>query len=306
MNSKITKALCPDCGGAARFVGFIPAANTFAGKLMQTPLAGGALYQCIKCGLGFRRPRLAKETLDYLYAQGGDEAWTAGTDQRPDWRLAHKWVLINIPSSATVVDIGCFDGGFLELLAQDYRCFGIEIHPVARSRAAQKGIEIIGTDFFDLKGQYDCIVAFDVIEHVDSPRRFLEFGLDHLESGGRLVVSTGNFDSFTFRLMGSRYWYCTIAEHISFISPAWVREQLPALGVEMEHMTFFSHADLPFRQRAREAVTNALYRFFPGLFAGLRRIGLGGIDVRRFPELVDHPPGWVSAKDHFLFVLRKA
>lgn len=302
----MASTLCPDCGGEARFVGSIPDSYIFAGSILRAPLAGGGLYQCTKCGLGFRSPRLSKDALDYLYAQGSDKAWTDSIDRRPDWRIAHDWLLANIHTGAAVLDIGCFDGAFLESLAQNYRCFGIEIHPEARHRAAQRGVEIVGRDFFDLEGQFDCIVAFDVIEHVESPRRFLEFGVDHLKSGGRLLVSTGNFDSFTFRFMGSRYWYCSIAEHISFISPAWVRRQVPALGVKIEGMTFFSHANFRFRQSAKQVAANVLYRFCPRLFASLRRMGMGRIDVRRFPESIDYPPGWMSAKDHFLFVLRKA
>lgn len=306
MSLKTVKQLCPDCGGVARLVGSIPDTNIFAGKALQTPLAGGALYHCAECWLGFRSPRLEKETLDYLYTQGDDKAWSASIDRRPDWRIAHKWLLKNMPSGATVLDIGCFDGGFLESLTQRYNCFGVEIHPGARNRASQKGIKLIGSDFLDLKGWFDCVVAFDVIEHMESPRRFLEVGFDCLKSRGCLVISTGNFDSFAFRFMGSRYWYCTIAEHISFVSPAWVRRQASAIGLEIEYMTFFSHEEQQFLRAARQTAANVLYRFFPELFAGLRRIGVGSLDVRRIPELAYHPPGWTSAKDHFLFVLRKA
>lgn len=305
MSQEKAKPLCPDCGGAERFVGPIPATDVFAGNVLQKPLPSGSLYRCIQCGLGFRWPRLAKEKLDDLYAQGSDTTWTAGVDRRRDWRVAHEWLTINVPADAAVLDVGCFDGGFLESLTRNYRCFGIEIHPQARNHAERKGIKIIGTDFSDLKGRFDCITAFDVIEHVESPRRFLECGIGHLDSGGRLVVSTGNLDSLTFRFMGSRYWYCTIAEHISFISPDWVRKQASALDVEIEYMAFFSHAECKFPQKAKQTAANLLYRFWPGLVARLRRMGMGGTDARRFPELAGHPPAWASARDHFLFVLRK-
>lgn len=306
MSPEKTKPSCPGCSGIARFVGRIPATNVFAGTLLEKPLPGGCLYRCIECGLGFRWPRLAKEKLDDLYAKGSDTTWTAGVNNRWDWRVVHKWLRTNAPSNAAVLDIGCFDGGFLESLTRNYRCFGIEIHPQAINRAERKGIKIIGTDFTDLKGQFDCITAFDVIEHVESPRDFLECGIKHLDSGGWLLVSTGNLDSFTFRLMGSGYWYCTIAEHISFISPDWVRKQASELGLEIEHMAFFSHADCNFRQKIKQTAANLLYRYWPGLFACLRRMGMGDKNARCFTELASHPPEWVSARDHFLFVLRKS
>src|SRR5579884_3834253 len=127
MSQENAKPLCPDCGEAARFLGPIPATDVFAGNVLQKLLPSGSLYRCIQCGLGFRWPRVTKENLDGLYVQGGDTTWTASVNRRRDWRLAHEWLTSNVPSGAAVLDVGCFDGGFLESLTRNYRCFGIEI-----------------------------------------------------------------------------------------------------------------------------------------------------------------------------------
>jgi len=296
---------CPDCGGSAKLIGPIPAADVFAGRTLERPLSGGSLYRCGQCSLGFRWPRLSKRELDFLYIQGNEMTWTAQADSRPDWRIARSWVGESVPVGSRILDVGCFDGGFLEPLIGSYRCSGIEIHPVACDRARQKGIDVIGSDLSAVTGHFDCITAFDVIEHVERPRSLLADCLAAIRPGGWLLISTGNLDARTFQWMGSRYWYCTIAEHISFVSPAWFSGLGAALGYRVLRHTTFAHRDASRLVRIRDAVGNLIYRTMPSGFHALRRFGLGGKNVKIHPELADHPPGWISARDHFMVLVQK-
>ena len=57
-----------------------------------------------------------------------------------------------------ILDVGCFDGGFLDSLGSRYERHGIEINEQASQEAQRKGVDIIGTDFSDLEklsGSYD-------------------------------------------------------------------------------------------------------------------------------------------------------
>jgi len=183
---------------------------------------------------------------------------------------------------------------------------GIEIHPLAAESAKNKGIEVIGSDFSDVfPGAFDCITAFDVIEHMEKPKSFLRNCFAALRSGGYLVISTGNLDSFTFRLMGSRYWYCTIAEHISFVSPRWFSISAEELGFQIVKQSVFSHAYASLLQIIKEGIANSLYRTNRTTFRLLRRLGIGGKNVKAHPELLDHPPTWMSARDHFMVLIQK-
>lgn len=300
-----TQTICPDCKGDANFIGAIPPTNIFAGRRLDHILPGGGLYRCRKCALGFRWPRLMKSHLDRLYEQGNETTWSVPVLSRRDWNIARNWLEQFIPAGSQVLDMGCFDGGFLEPLTDSYRCYGIEIHPEASSRAENKGIEIIGKDFSNVAGVFDCITAFDVIEHVEQPESFLNSCMAALKRGGYMLISTGNMDAFSFRRMGSRYWYCVIPEHISFLSPIWVALHSESMGFQIIKQARFSHGNRSLACRIKQSISNLLYHLVPYGFRVMRRLGLGNLDIKSHTELIDCPPGWASAKDHFIVLIRK-
>ncbi|NNM80276.1 MAG: class I SAM-dependent methyltransferase [Gallionella sp.] len=298
-------ARCPDCGGEAALIGPIPATDVCAGNTLEQPLRGGWLYRCRQCLLGFRWPRLGKRELDALYEQGSESAWTASASERRDWCIAQCWLEEKLRPGGSILDVGCFDGGFLEPLVGQYRCYGVEIHSGARKRAEDKGIRVLGSDFSAVEGEFDFITAFDVIEHVEYPKRFLNQCITAVRQGGWVLISTGNLDALSSRVMGSRYWYCTIAEHVSFVSPAWFSRLTSALGCRIENQSTFAHAHTSLSRRTREAASNLFYRMWPSVFRGLRRLGAGRTNVKEHPEIADRPPGWSGARDHFLVLLQK-
>jgi SAM-dependent methyltransferase len=296
---------CPDCGGNVDTIGPIPVTDVFAGRILEHTMGGGRLYRCRHCLLGFRWPRLPIDQLEALYSEGDDHTWTAPAHTRRDWGIAQRWFGECLRPGSTVLDVGCFDGGFLEPMIGSYRCFGTEIQQQARNRAEAKGITLVGIDFAESSRVFDCVTAFDVIEHVENPARFLAQCLDVIHPGGYVLIATGNLDSLSFRLMGSRYWYCTIAEHISFVSPAWLARIVSVLGCRVEKMATFAHGRTSLYCRTKGLVINLLYRASPAFFRYLRKRGLGGKNVKLHPNLADHPPEWVSARDHFIVLMRK-
>lgn len=305
MNDRYNEVRCPDCSSQATLIGPIPVTNIFAGRILEQPLSGGSLYRCQQCSLGFRWPRLSKSELDRLYEQGNVQTWLESPQGRRGWIIARGWLEKVLLRGKSILDIGCFDGGFLKPLAGFYNTYGIEIHEEARRIAEKNGIEIVGGDFSSIKGKFECVTAFDIIEHVEEPGRFLEKCFEAVPSGGRVLISTGNMDALTFKLMGSRYWYCTIAEHLSFISPQWISFYAEKVGYVIEKQECFAHNRGSLLRRVKEGLANYLYLVSPGVFSWLRSQGVGVRNVKKHPELADHPPVWPSAKDHFIVLLRK-
>lgn len=311
MNSSIERVppSCPSCGGRrTRFIGHIPATNRFAGRRLEKSLSGGGLYACRECFLSFRYPRRDSRFFDSLYEEAPQDAWSCHAETRGDWRIAAAWLARDV-KEGRLLDVGCFDGGFLESLDGSYQRHGIEINEKAASAARSKGIEVIGRDFADVErhpASFDAVTALDVVEHTADPLLFLSRLAQATRPGGVVIVSTGNTEALSWRLMGSRYLYCTIAEHISFINPKWCRWAAPRLGLNVGRMEKFSHERAGVRRRAAQLAKNMGYRLFPAATAWLRRKNLAGrVDASAAPELRDHPPVWSAAKDHLLILFRK-
>ena len=300
---------CPSCQSRdVCQLGPIPSSNVFAGRFLDSALPGGFLCRCLDCSLSFRYPRPSRPDVDELYRMGDKESWPEPVGGRTDWKLISK-MLQSLSGIKRVLDVGCFDGRFLEYLGQGYEWFGVEIHKVAAESARQRGVSIIAEDYSELSShqiKVDAVLAVDVIEHSYDPREFLACLVSAVREDGIIIITTGNTNAPTWRLMGSRYWYCHIAEHMSFINPEWAQNVAQRLGLDLIAIERFSHnEDDKFSHRLHEIFSNLVYRVSLKLFSGLRRLGGGGIDVKRYPELLDVPPYWISARDHMLIVFKK-
>lgn len=298
--------VCPGCGSESiRVIGPIPDNRMFAGR--EVGSAPAKLATCRRCHLGFRLPQPRREDLAAMYEAGSDTAWSEdGEPQRRDWDLAAGWV--SRVGASSVLDVGCFDGGFLRQLPDSIAKAGVEIHPAAAQRAAEAGVRIVAADLHDLavvNERFDLVSAFDVIEHVHNPSEFLESLSNAVRPGGHVVFATGNLDARTWRAMGSRYLYSWFLEHISFVSPRWIERQAPRLGLEIVAVDRFSHtSDVPLGFLIG-ALKNGLYRLSPRLVDSARTKA-GQDQLGELPAVPPAPPAWTSARDHILVVLRKA
>ncbi len=303
---------CPCCeSDSIKLIGSIPDVDFFAGRSLSFILKGQSLYKCNKCNFCFRYPRMQKDKMDELYRLGDESTWAPiDGEKRIDWDIASRWVNSS-GLSKKVLDIGCFSGDFLKSIGNSAVLFGIEINQKAVNLAKKNGVNIVGDDFSALElidGRFDVVTSFDVIEHVYNPKSFLRKLANVTKPNGEIIISTGNTMALSWRLMKSRYWYCANAEHISFISPKWCQKVVKECGLQIEKVEFFSHAeerDQSMSNKIKETILNLTYRFVPFLFHYLRKRGFGAKNVEKFPELLDSPPSWATAKDHFIVRLRK-
>jgi len=86
-----------------------------------------------------------------------------------------------------VLDIGCYDGFFLSTLDAEEKT-GIDLSPCP----VYPGIKYINGDFlkYDFKtSDFDCIYAFDVLEHVSDDSSFIKKMLFLLKPQGKAVIS---------------------------------------------------------------------------------------------------------------------
>jgi SAM-dependent methyltransferase len=306
-------AACVSCGADGLSVlGAIPwsvSSSSFVGQERDRPVAGGTLYRCRGCSLAFKWPRRPQDEINADHAEGDLVEWDDTFQAREDWRLAADFVS-RLGSRRTVLDVGCFDGQFLAQFGDGWGKYGVEVHPQAAARARSRGVRIVGEDLArDLEkidDRFEAVVAFDVIEHVPDPLELLGWMSSLASPGGYVLLSSGNTDAPSWRFMGSRYWYCTLPAHISFISPRWCRFAARKLGLEVVQVTPFAHvARRTAAREARDWVKNAVYKFAPGIARSLRRRGMGAMDVATHAELADSPPCFGYARDHIFVAFRR-
>lgn len=248
-----------------------------------------------------------KGVLDHAYSQGDAHNWTSSSESRNDWKHAGDMVG-RLAGHGKILDIGCFDGGFLKTLGGPYEKYGIEVHPGASESAIAAGINIVSSDLDglnDMDALFDITVAIDVIEHVRNPYKFLADMAARTRHDGLIVISTGNTSALSWRIMGSAYWYCANPEHISFINPKWCHSSASSLGLRVEDLRLFSYRDGGLVRKSSDIFKNLLFKAFPVVFAFLRKRGAGKRDAGRNGIAAYYPPTWLTAKDHFVVAFRK-
>lgn len=144
------------------------------------------IVRCRRCGLVYTNPRLTEHNATYLLDASQDPAAIEahGRAKRPVYAGALNEIEAlgkgpNDGRARTLLDVGCGTGHFLEAARRrGFEVAGIEPAPASAKYAVEQfHVPVYETDVFtiDLPAErYDVITAWDVIEHVSDPRRFLQ------------------------------------------------------------------------------------------------------------------------------------
>ena len=142
-----------------------------------------------------------------------------------------------------LLDLGANFGHFLSVAGSSYDAMGIEPNPsaVAWSRS-EFGVGNAQGSIYELSDHCKIppriMTAWDVIEHLDDPRRALRECRSHIMTGGWIFLSTPDTGSLVARAMGRRWHYQDPVQHINLLS----RRNLDRLLLEsgfraVEHIT---------------------------------------------------------------------
>ncbi len=293
---------CRQCGdGAPELIGRLSDSRSFAGQVLADAWPGGHLYRCQKCALVFRAPIAPESTYESLYSSATDTVWQ-NVRSRGDHGIIMRLVSSHCKDAADVLDLGCYDGSLLASLPPRLRMFGVEASVAASEVARGRGIDMIagnmrGLDQIDR--QFDAVMAVDVIEHMHSPANLVRQMLKLARSGGVVLVSTGDADSWAWRMAGSAYWYSAMPEHVSFVSTTWATHLARQLGVRLSAVVRF-----PYYDDRGPGLASRLKFCVAALKERARRQWKGPEHLR------DHFPRWTLGEpglfaDHMVFVLQK-
>ena len=135
-----------------------------------------------------------------------------------------------------ILDFGCGLGDFLNLAKKDgFDVVGYDSSSYVKEYVLEKyGIKILSSRLRSnlfRENSFDCIVIFDVLEHLPNFKLVLGYLHRWLNAGGKIVITTPNLESWDARLLG-KYWYGfrKIPEHVNYFSPSSIRKVLSETG----------------------------------------------------------------------------
>jgi len=291
--------LCPLCNADAPVdLGQVPPPGRTVGGLDIPP---ARLLHCRTCSYRWKSARPDESALAAAYAANSGDWWPDDGKARSHVTRRISQILARrLPTTASVLDVGCFDGSMLAAVPGDWRRFGVEPSVSAAGRAAARGVEVLAPTLDQLAGdrQFDAILALDVIEHLYRPGAFFTALAARLRPGGVTLLMSGDPKSWTWRVTGPTYWYVANPEHVGFFDRAAMEHAARMAGLQVAGWTRLQHHRRPWPRRMVEHAGN---------LAWLAARGLGGLGlppVRRVT--INHrSPHWLGASDHALAVVER-
>lgn len=134
-----------------------------------------------------------------------------------------------------MLEIGAGRGWFLDEASKNgWQTWALEINRDALHHLESRRIDTIITEpaetFHVDPGTMDVVRIWDVIEHLESPRKAAERIWLALRSGGLVRLSTTNFASLSRWLNGPEWVYLNGADHIYLFEPKTITRLLSEIG----------------------------------------------------------------------------
>lgn len=203
------------------------------------------VVRCANCGLLYANPRWKAEhlfgryTTDYWETYEEKQAGRQNDAEANQERNAYYlWTLEPVFSNGRLLDVGCATGNFLVAAKEKgWQVHGVETSPLSARIAQEATGGEIHVGVLDTApwpdGYFDAITMFDVIEHLQSPRAYIERIARMLRPGGFLAINTPNIRSLSYRMLGSRWSVVGPNDHIYYFEPRTAQRLLTGCGFDI-------------------------------------------------------------------------
>lgn len=230
------------------------------------------LDQCLDCGsLSYRGGEELDASTIYSdeYFHGGEYENYIGHREVHERNFSRRWAILapHLRRPVRLFEIGCAYGFFIDFARRQgaESVFGTDISQDAIAFArSQFGPHFsVASDASRPPFSFNCLVAWDVWEHLESPRDLLEGLIRDLEPGGVLALTTVDSGAVVARLRGKRWRQIHPPTHLHYPTRRGLSLGLARLGLRIVRHTYLGY------YRALESYLSPL---------GLDRF------VRRFPN----------------------
>lgn len=211
------------------------------------------VVQCRRCGLVYLNPRLDGESLKKVYSKeyfvsdndrpGIDyPAYVNYIGEEPiitrSMHLRMKKVEKYTEKKGRVLDVGCAAGfSLLAAIQRGWLAEGIEISDFCVDYARSRDLKVHHGSLSDYPGEtesFDAITMWDYLEHSTDPLKDLKICMSLLKTGGVIVCSIPNIDSWSYRLFGRKWIGFKNIEHFYFFSRSTIAQLAKLAGFHME------------------------------------------------------------------------
>ncbi len=232
--SEFVEVDCPACANAPRK----PAWQKYEMSYVE----------CLGCGTVYISPRPPPSLLEQYYATSENYAYwnkfifPASEDARRERifrpraeRLAEICGRYGI-KGGTLLEVGAGFGTFgeeIKRIGTFSRVFSVEPTPDLAATCRRKGLEVIEAPIEKVKLDVpiDVVASYEVIEHLFSPRRFLEDCAAQVRPGGLIVLTCPNVRGFDIMELREKSGAVDV-EHLNYFHPASLGKLLGECGFE--------------------------------------------------------------------------
>ena len=186
--------------------------------------------QCRACFATFMNPVFTPEGFAVLFAKAGASYGSSSYRQTEQigWLEAHGL----LAPGRTLLDVGCFEGSFLDKLPEGIRGLGVDIDAPAIERANRRAVgadrRFVCADFetVALDERVDVITMFHVLEHLPRPVAVLRQLARLSHPGTRLLVEVPVIENALF---GDVCGFLTV-QHLTHFSIGSLGNAMAAAG----------------------------------------------------------------------------
>ena len=216
-SASIPHPVCPVCGDASSAV-------------LLCEVDAYTVYACHRCSMEYVSPVPNVLTLKAYYDrkdwfENGERGGYKDYDAQTEWSLDLFRSLLegySGRSGLSILDVGCGYGTHLAIASElGWKCFGVELsdhaRKIAKSRLGHSAYLVESVSDL-IPHEFDLIVMFDVIEHLDNPYQlFYElFSIGAITPKTKIIITTPNAGSIDARRDPSGWAYRHPPSHLLF------------------------------------------------------------------------------------------
>lgn len=232
LSTDLETVRCNVCGSTATEP-YRTLQDRFTGKYFS-------VVTCSNCQLKYLNPRPSKSSLSIYYPDNyepyamdhtGPTNWHSRRMRQIQLNFVEKYQ----PTTGRLLDIGSATGSFLAV-ARDggWIVQGIELSAEAAEHARETyGLDTkVGPaeDTLVESKAYDVITMWDVLEHLQDPRKTLSKCHEALKSAGILIMSIPNLTSYDAYLFGSAWVGWEVPRHLYYFDDNSLERLLDEIG----------------------------------------------------------------------------